>query len=424
MKGIIRERYETILFESELEQHLGDHEGAKQFAREFREALMELDQAIDSQFVLTEAQQKRLTVDQLQLIFKNASQVSMGKDVGGPETQKTSMLKNIMSKGLDAAKEIGGKVGQSLQKLNAVLDKAISSVEDKGPIGDFNEKFEQKKNEFVEKNPGVGKALDKLKAIGEKYPRATPIIIGGLVALGTFSGAPLFSMGLGLLAKTAINVAKGEAATSAMAKAAKAPLVGGAAGEIASSAVDALGGGAEAAGEPGAEGEAKEDASARVAKASEVLGREIPERTPGGSVEVSEEEAKKLRAKGINVSSITVSGTTADPDFGTTDEPGGTKYYLSTGVEYNEQAAEKAKEVLEKMNSGNYFGVKGMAKLYQETGLSERDFRNLLHYMSQDGSAGPDSMDSFEDQNKSKMSMDQYKRLFRKAGSFIRRGGG
>jgi len=171
--------------------------------------------------------EQRLSADEVEKLFAAAEELSKDKLTKGGQAAKG--VKDAAKLGADTIKQIRQKLDELGQKL-----------QDTEPVKNFDAKVEQIKQDIKDKlgnDSRIISQLEKYSDYAKENPGKTAFVIGVLTAAAAFAAGPAGGAAVGFLLRTANEVAKGNKASSAVAKAAKTAAIGALAGM----AFDAIG---------------------------------------------------------------------------------------------------------------------------------------------------------------------------------------
>jgi hypothetical protein len=141
------------------------------------------------------------------------------------------------------SEDFWGKAKERVSKFTDFVNKAAKRLQDTEPVIAFDQKVDELITRYRatlgEDHPAV-KAARTLSQIGTNHPKKTAFIIGVLSGLASVLGSPAAGMVLGGALRTAVGLAKGERASTAIGKAAAVAGTGVLAGAAASQVADAL----------------------------------------------------------------------------------------------------------------------------------------------------------------------------------------
>ena len=246
----LREQLNYKNFENIIVETAGHRLDVREAAQEIFEAAQELENAILEDDVILEASQA-LDSKVLQNIFSAASKLSKG-ETPAPQTIKQRFTgavggaaKAVKQKvGNSAVGKMSGKAINAAKKLNQVVDKAAKTLQNTAPVENFDVKVDQllgKWKETLGADHQAVKLAQQFGEFGKKNPKKTAFVIATLSGLASFAGSPAAGMALGTVLRSAVGVAKGERASTALGKAVKIAGAGAAAGAAAGGLADFFG---------------------------------------------------------------------------------------------------------------------------------------------------------------------------------------
>lgn len=216
--------YNKKLNESFLIEMSDGREDIIECVRELTDIFEEYNNAvlgIDDDYLIEAKLAGELSTNEITKLFRAASAYSKGEE---PK-------KGMFSKMGEKAK--AGK--EAVQKLTQAVKSGAKKLQNTEPVQGFDTKvaeiLQKWKGKLGEDNKAV-KMAQQLGEFGNKHPKKTAFIIYVLSALSGAIGTPAFGMAAGTALRTAMGLAKGERASSALGKSAKAAAIGAVGGIV------------------------------------------------------------------------------------------------------------------------------------------------------------------------------------------------
>ena len=215
-----------------------------------------------------------LTADQINTLFTNAEQYAVQKgDMKTGLGKAGSAVASTAKLGSDVIKQLNDKVN-ALGRM----------IQDTTPVKGIDASFEKAKQSVYDKlggdNSKVNQAITKLSELAKAHPGAAKFAVGLLTSVAAVAGGPLGGAAAGFMLRMGNDLLQGEKLSTAVGKSAKTAAAGYLTGKAADYAKDALGFGADAAGDVASGGSNKWDQiQARQARADTLM------QNPGGAVD-------------------------------------------------------------------------------------------------------------------------------------------